>query len=86
MWEQIPRYLNYVLTTYKSQWASVLLELLVIGDDVSWGQWQPHGMAYWESLKMIMDREVFPKRDRFADRGFGSGRNQLPRRRGQCPG
>lgn len=41
------------------------LELLVIGDDVSWGQWQPHGMAYWESLKTIMDREVFPERDRF---------------------
>ncbi|MCP4707402.1 MAG: diadenylate cyclase [Planctomycetes bacterium] len=31
MWEQIPRYINYVLTTYKSQWASVLLELLIIG-------------------------------------------------------
>jgi len=31
MCEQIPRYLNYVLTTYKSQWASVLLELLIIG-------------------------------------------------------
>ena len=31
MWEQIPRYLNYVLTTYKFQWASVLLELVVIG-------------------------------------------------------
>jgi len=31
MWEQIPRYLNYVLTTYKSQWASVLLELVLIG-------------------------------------------------------
>jgi len=41
------------------------LELLVIGDDVPWGQWQPHGMAYWESLKTIMDREVFPERDRF---------------------
>ena len=31
MWEQLPRYLSYVLTTYKSQWASVLLELLIIG-------------------------------------------------------
>ena len=31
MREQIPRYLYYVLTTYKSQWTSVLLELLLIG-------------------------------------------------------
>jgi hypothetical protein len=41
------------------------LESLVVGDDVPWGQWQPHGMAYWKSLKEIVDREVFPQRDRF---------------------
>ncbi|MCP4710774.1 MAG: hypothetical protein GY869_19285, partial [Planctomycetes bacterium] len=29
--EQITRYLNYVLTTYKPQWASVLLELIIFG-------------------------------------------------------
>ena len=40
-------------------------ELMVIGDDIAWGQWQPHGMAYWESLKAIMDREIFDERDRF---------------------
>ena len=40
-------------------------EMMVIGDDLPWGQWQPHGMAYWESLKAIMDREVFEERDRF---------------------
>ncbi|MCP4005995.1 MAG: DUF1254 domain-containing protein [bacterium] len=40
-------------------------EMMVIGDDVAWGQWQPHGMAYWESLKVIIDREVFDERDRF---------------------
>ena len=41
------------------------MDPLVIGDDVSWGQWQPHGMAYWETLKTIVDREVFDERDRF---------------------
>lgn len=40
-------------------------EMMVIGDDVPWGQWQPHGMAYWDSLKAIMEREVFEERDRF---------------------
>lgn len=34
-------------------------------DDVAWGQWQPHGMAYWDSLTAILDREYFPERDRF---------------------
>ncbi len=42
-----------------------ILGIMVLGDDVAWGQWQPHGMAYWESLKTILDREVFPERDRF---------------------
>ena len=41
------------------------LEMLEVSDDVTWGQWQPHGMAYWESLKKVMDREVFEERDRF---------------------
>lgn len=40
-------------------------ELMVMGDDIAWGQWQPHGMAYWESLKVALDRETFDERDRF---------------------
>ena len=38
--------------------------MIVVGDDVDWGQWQPHGMAYWESLKAILDREMVEERDR----------------------
>lgn len=30
----------------------------------AWGGWQPHGMAYWDRLKKILDREVVEERDR----------------------
>ena len=50
---------------YKNHTNPPKLETIVVGDDVTWGQWQPHGMAYWASLKAVMDREVFPERDRF---------------------
>ncbi len=41
------------------------MDILVVDEDVAWGQWQPHGLGYWKSLKTIIDREVFPDRDRF---------------------
>ena len=41
------------------------MKFILVGDDVHWGQWQPHGMAYWNALKEIMERETFPQRDRF---------------------
>ena len=40
-------------------------EMMVVGDDLPWGQWQQHGLGYWRRLKTIMDREVFDERDRF---------------------
>ena len=35
-----------------------------VGPDVSWGGWQPRGMAYWTTLKDILEREVIADRDR----------------------
>ncbi len=35
-----------------------------VGDDVPWGQWQPHGMAYWDLLHRVLEREVVEERDR----------------------
>jgi hypothetical protein len=32
--------------------------------EIPWGQWQPHGMGYWEALKKIIDREAVDPRDR----------------------
>lgn len=28
-----------------------------------WGQWQYHGMAYWETVKQVVDHEVFSERE-----------------------
>lgn len=39
--------------------------VIVVDDNTPWGQWQPHGMAYWELLKKIIDSEHFEDRDRF---------------------
>ena len=39
-------------------------KLIEIDGETPWGQWQPHGMAYWESLKVILDREAVDPRDR----------------------
>ena len=39
-------------------------KFIEVGDDLAWGQWQPHGMAYWKSLKTILDRENVENRDR----------------------
>jgi hypothetical protein len=38
--------------------------LIEVSGETPWGQWQPHGMAYWESLKTIIDREAVDPRDR----------------------
>ncbi len=38
--------------------------VIVVGDDIAWGQWQPRGMDYWRALKTILDREVVAPRDR----------------------
>ena len=39
-------------------------KLIEVDGETPWGQWQPHGMAYWEALKVIMDREAVDPRDR----------------------
>jgi hypothetical protein len=44
--------------------APKLTKVIEIGDDFVWGQWQPHGMAYWDGLKTILDREIVDERDR----------------------
>ncbi|MCF6171201.1 MAG: DUF1214 domain-containing protein [Bacteroidales bacterium] len=28
-----------------------------------WGQWQDHGMAYWETVKRIVDHDIFSERE-----------------------
>jgi len=37
--------------------------LIVVDDNTPWGQWQQHGLAYWDSVKEIVDRESFEPRD-----------------------
>jgi len=39
-------------------------KLIEIDGETPWGQWQPHGMGYWETLKTIIDREAVDPRDR----------------------
>ncbi len=56
---------KFLTYPYKNRAKPESLGVIVVEDNVPWGQWQPHGMAYWESLKDVMDREVFPERDRF---------------------
>lgn len=58
-------------------------KLIEVGDDVSWGQWQPHGMGYWKSLKTILDREIVNERDRLMlgmldSLGLGKGKPFAP--------
>ncbi len=40
-----------------------IFPVIVADDNTPWGQWQQHGMAYWDSVKEIVDRESFEARD-----------------------
>ena len=50
---------------YDSRSNPKINDYILLGDDVPWGQWQPHGMAYWNVLKKMVDEEYFEERDRF---------------------
>ena len=36
---------------------------IVVDNKTPWGQWQQHGMAYWETVKKILDHESFGPRE-----------------------
>jgi len=56
---------NFRIFPYSERSNPTIHPVIDVDDNTAWGQWQPHGMAYWKSLKKIMDREVFEDRDRF---------------------
>lgn len=55
---------KFNLYAYSKRDANPRSKLIEIDGETPWGQWQPHGMAYWESLKSIIDREAVDERDR----------------------
>ncbi len=38
-------------------------DFVVVEGKTPWGQWQEHGMAYWETVKKIVDHEIFSERE-----------------------
>jgi hypothetical protein len=38
-------------------------DFVVVDGKTPWGQWQDHGMAYWETVKKIVDHEIFSVRE-----------------------
>lgn len=38
-------------------------DIIVIDGKTPWGQWQDHGMGFWESVKKIVDHENFSERE-----------------------
>jgi len=63
-------------------------KFIEVGNDLAWGQWQPHGMGYWKALKKILDRENINNRDRFMvamldSLGFHKGKDFNPDERQQ---
>ena len=38
-------------------------QFVVVDGKTPWGQWQQHGMAYWETVKKIVDHEIFSERE-----------------------
>jgi hypothetical protein len=38
-------------------------DFVVVDGKTPWGQWQDHGMAYWDSVKKIIDHEIFSQRE-----------------------
>ncbi len=39
------------------------MRFIVVDDKTPWGQWQQHGMAYWKTVKKIVDHESFGPRE-----------------------
>ena len=56
---------SFRIFPYAKRANPTLHPIIDVDESTEWGQWQPHGMAYWKALKKIMDREVFEDRDRF---------------------
>ena len=56
---------SFRIFPYAERANPTLNPIIDVDESTEWGQWQPHGMAYWKALKKIMDREVFEDRDRF---------------------
>jgi hypothetical protein len=56
---------SFRIFPYAKRANPTLHPIIDVDESTEWGQWQPHGMAYWQALKKIMDREVFEDRDRF---------------------
>ncbi len=38
-------------------------QFIVVDGKTPWGQWQEHGMAYWETVKQIVDHDIFSERE-----------------------
>jgi hypothetical protein len=38
-------------------------QFIEVDGKTAWGQWQEHGMAYWETVKKIVDHETFSERE-----------------------
>ena len=38
-------------------------QFVTVDGKTAWGQWQDHGMAYWEAVKKIVDHETFSERE-----------------------
>jgi len=38
-------------------------DFVVVEGETPWGQWQDHGMAYWKTVKKIVDHEIFSERE-----------------------
>jgi len=40
-----------------------ITEFIVVDGKTPWGQWQEHGMGYWETVKQIVDHDIFSERE-----------------------
>ena len=38
-------------------------QFVTVDGKTAWGQWQEHGMVYWETVKKIVDHETFSERE-----------------------
>lgn len=38
-------------------------QFIEVDGDIVWGQWQDHGMGYWETVKKIVDHDIFSERE-----------------------
>lgn len=53
---------SFRIFPYAKRANPTLHPIIDVDESTEWGQWQPHGMAYWQALKKILDREVFEDR------------------------